>query len=62
MDTPDLTPLVKKLKQGILEGDRLQGFEGNIHKVRVASSDQKGAKVVASESYIMPLQKMKKLI
>ena len=44
MDTPDLTPLVKKLKQGILEGDRLQGFEGNIHKVRVASSDQKRGK------------------
>ena len=40
----DLTPLVKKLKQGILEGDRLQGFEGNIYKVRVASSDQKKGK------------------
>jgi len=40
----DLTPLVKKLKQGVLEGDRLQGFEGNIYKVRVASSDQKKGK------------------
>ncbi len=40
----DLIPLVKKLRQGILEGDRLQGFEGNIYKVRVASSDQKRGK------------------
>ena len=40
----DLIPLVKKLKQGILEGDRLQGFDGNIYKVRVASFDQKRGK------------------
>lgn len=40
----DLIPLFKNLKQGVLEGNRLQGFEGNIYKVRAASSDQKKGK------------------
>jgi mRNA-degrading endonuclease RelE of RelBE toxin-antitoxin system len=40
----DLLPLIDKLEQGIFEGDRLQGFAGEIYKVRVASSDQKKGK------------------
>jgi len=40
----DLEPLIKKLEQGIFEGDKLQGFIGDVYKVRVGSIDQKKGK------------------
>ena len=61
----DLSPLIKNLEQGIFEGDKLQGFDGdNVYKVRVASSDQKKGKrggfrviyyVVTDDSHILLL-------
>lgn len=40
----DILPLIDKLEQGIFEGDRLQGFDGEVYKVRINSSDQKKGK------------------
>ena len=40
----DILPLINKLEQGIFEGDRLQGFNGDVYKVRINSSDQKKGK------------------
>ncbi len=40
----DLTSLVQQLKQGVLEGNKLQGFVKDVYKVRVASIDQKKGK------------------
>lgn len=40
----DLEPLIEKLEQGIFEGDKLQGFIGDVYKVRVGSIDQKKGK------------------
>lgn len=40
----DLEPLIEKLEQGIFEGVRLQGFIGDVYKVRVGSIDQKKGK------------------
>jgi mRNA-degrading endonuclease RelE of RelBE toxin-antitoxin system len=40
----DLEPLIEKLEQGIFEGDRLQGFIGDVYKVRVGSIDWKKGK------------------
>ena len=40
----DLAPLIEQLEQGIFEGDKLQGFTGDVYKVRVGSIDQKKGK------------------
>ena len=40
----DLEPLIGQLEQGIFEGDKLQGFIGDVYKVRVNSIDQKKGK------------------
>jgi len=40
----DLEPLIEKLAQGIFEGDKLQGFIGDVYKVRVGSIDQRNLK------------------
>ena len=40
----DLEPLIENLEQGIFEGEKLQGFIGDVYKVRVGSIDQKKGK------------------
>jgi mRNA-degrading endonuclease RelE of RelBE toxin-antitoxin system len=40
----DINPLIEQLEQGIFEGDKIQGFAGDVYKVRIASTDQKKGK------------------
>lgn len=40
----DFSKLNKDLKQGIFKGDRLQGYPGEVYKVRVGSIDQQKGK------------------
>ena len=40
----DFKKLLEQLKQGDFQGDKLQGFSGEVYKVRVASADQNKGK------------------
>lgn len=40
----DCLKLLEKLEQGIFDDDKIQGFSGNIFKVRIGSTDQKKGK------------------
>ena len=40
----DLSELLDDLEQGIFKGDKLQGYPGEVYKIRLASSDQKKGK------------------
>lgn len=40
----DYKALIEHLKQGVFQGDKLQGFPDDTYKVRVASTDQKKGK------------------
>ncbi|MCA1795842.1 MAG: type II toxin-antitoxin system RelE/ParE family toxin [Desulfobacteraceae bacterium] len=40
----DFSELLDQLEQGDFQGDEIQGFQGKIYKVRVASIDQKKGK------------------
>jgi hypothetical protein len=39
----DLEPLIEKLAQGIFEGDKLQGFIGDVYKVPAILGEPKNA-------------------
>ena len=40
----DCLPLLNQLEKGVFEGNKIQGFDYKIFKVRVGSSDQKKGK------------------
>lgn len=39
--TKDFSELNSDLKQGIFKGDKLQGYPGEVYKIRIGSIDQK---------------------
>lgn len=40
----DFSALLDQLEEGNFHGDEIQGFQGRVYKVRIASSDQKKGK------------------